>query len=158
MRGVRRYRWIALAAVVGVSATACANDSTTIDDSTVTVFGPYVGADANHFAEVIDDFETETGIDVAYTGSANFVSDLRTRALGNQRPDVAMVPQPGVVEALVDDSVLVPLGVEVVLAVRDGFGSADLAASPWDLRYSVPYRSNTKSLNVSGSISMAPRR
>ena len=40
-----------------------------------------------------------TGIDVAYTGSVDFVSDVRQRAIGNQRPDVAIVPQPGVVDA-----------------------------------------------------------
>jgi alpha-glucoside transport system substrate-binding protein len=148
MRHARRHRWLALAAVAlaGVSVTACVDDSSPIDDSTVTVFGPYVNSDADRFAEVIADFEQSTGVEVAYTGSVNFVSDLRQRALGNQRPDVAIVPQPGVIDALIENGVLEPLEVETVQAVRDGFGGTTLEATPWNLRFAVPYRSNVKSL------------
>ena len=146
MRAVRGCGWFLLVALVGFAATACAGDGEPVDESTVTVFGPYVGADADRFAEVIADFESSTGIDVAYTGSVDFVSDLRQRALGNQQPDVAMVPQPGVVDTLVDDEVLEPLEVDTVRAVREGFGDTALEATPWNLRFAVPYRSNVKSL------------
>lgn len=146
MRLARQCGLLAFAAVLGSSITACASDSDPIDGSSVTVFGPYVGADADHFAEVIADFEQSTGVAVDYTGSIDFVSDLRQRAIGNQRPDVAMVPQPGVVDALVDDGLLEPLEVDTVQAVRDGFAGTTLETTGWDLRFAVPYRSSVKSL------------
>jgi len=146
MSRVRRYRWLALVGVVGVFATACGGESTPIDDSTVTVFGPYTGTEADRFAEAIDDFEQSTGIEVAYTGSLDFVSDLRQRAIGNQRPDVAIVPQPGVVDALIDSGTLAPLDAETAETVSEAFDDAALEATPWNLRFTVPYRSNVKSL------------
>ena len=146
MRSERRRGWLVLVGLIGIAATACADDEEPIDDSTVTVFGPYVGTDADRFAEVIADFESATGIDVAYTGSVDFVSDLRQRAVGNQRPDVAIVPQPGVVDTLVENEVLAPLEPATVQAVRAGFGGTALEATPWNLRFAVPYRSNVKSL------------
>ena len=141
----RRGSWV-LAGIIGIAATACASNEETIDESTVTVFGPYVGTDADRFAEVISDFESTTGVDVTYTGSIDFVSDLRQRAVGNQQPDVAIVPQPGVVDTLVGNQVLAPLGPDTVQAVREGFGGTALEATPWNLRFAVPYRSNAKSL------------
>jgi alpha-glucoside transport system substrate-binding protein len=146
MTGVRRYGWLGLVGLIGIAATACAGDAETVDDSTVTVFGPYVGTDADRFADVIADFERSTGIDVAYTGSVDFVSDLRQRAVGNQRPDVAIVPQPGVVDALADSEVLEPLEIDTVRAVGDAFGATALETMAWNLRFAVPYRSNVKSL------------
>ena len=144
MRGLRRC--VAAAAIVSVSAAACASDSAPVDESTVTVFGPYVGADADRFAEVIDEFEQSTGVRVAYTGSIDFVSDLRQRAVGNQRPDVAIAPQPGVVDALIEIGSLEPLDAETRQAVRDSFGEVALEATPWNLEFAVPYRTNVKSL------------
>ena len=146
MTSIRRYGWLGVVGLIGIAASACAGDAEPVDESTVTVFGPYVGTDADRFADVIADFERSTGIDVAYTGSVDFVSDLRQRAVGNQRPDVAMVPQPGVVDALVDSEVLEPLEIETVRAVGEGFGSAALETMSWNLRFAVPYRSNVKSL------------
>jgi len=146
MRGVRRGGRFLLVALVGIAATACAGDAEPVDESTVTVFGPYVGADADRFADVIADFERSTGIDVAYTGSVDFVSDLRQRAVGNQRPDVAMVPQPGVVDSLVENEVLQPLEIDTVRAVGEAFGNTALETTSWNLRFAVPYRSNVKSL------------
>ncbi len=146
MTGLRRYGWLGLVGLIGIVATACAGDGEPVDESTVTVFGPYVGADADRFADVISDFERSTGIDVAYTGSVDFVSDLRQRAVGNQRPDVAIVPQPGVVDALADSEVLEPLGIDTVQAVREAFSSTALETTAWNLRFAVPYRSNVKSL------------
>lgn len=146
MTNRRRALGLALATAVGLAATACGNDPAPLDESTVTVFGPYVGVDADRFAEVIDGFELVSGIDVVYTGSIDFVSDLRKRAVGNQRPDVAMVPQPGVVDGLADASALVPVAADTARAIRDAYDSTTLATTPWNLRYAVPYRSNVKSL------------
>ena len=146
MTSRRRVVGLALAVAAGLGAAACGNDADPLDESTVRVFGPYLGVDADRFAEVIEGFELTTGIDVAYTGSVDFVSDLRQRAVGNQRPDVAIVPQPGVVDNLVDGSALVPVAADTAEAIRVAYDSTTLATTPWNLRYAVPYRSNVKSL------------
>jgi alpha-glucoside transport system substrate-binding protein len=50
------------------------------------------------------------------------------------------------VDALVDSEVLEPLEIDTVQAVREAFGDAALEATPWKLRFAVPYSSNVKSL------------
>ncbi len=136
-----------LTLTVALVAAACGSTGNDADDdSTVIVFGPYVGVDADRFAAVLDDFEAESGVDVTYTGSLDFVADLRQRSVGNQRPDVAVVPQPAVVDALIDADALAPLAPAPFDAVRSSFDPDDLAQLPWDPRYVVPYRANTKSL------------
>lgn len=144
----RPVRRVALVLAVGVAAAACGDSRSAAPTpaSALTVFGPYVGVEADRFAEVLRDFEVETGIEVAYTGSIDFARTVRQRTVGEQRPDVAIVPQPGLVEELIDDGVASPLGDEPLAAVRDAFAPDVLERMPWNLDYVVPYRSNTKSL------------
>ncbi|MBW5445515.1 extracellular solute-binding protein [Cohnella sp. CFH 77786] len=61
----------------------------------VTMFGPFVDVDQVKFEEAIKDFETKTGIDIAYEGSKEFEATISVRVNGNNAPDIADFPQPG---------------------------------------------------------------
>ena len=89
----------------------------------IDVFGPYRGAEADNFAASLRGFEDATGIEVTYTGSADFVSDLRQRIeSGLDAPDIAVVPQPGVIAELVERDVAVPLADDTVAAIAEHYG------------------------------------
>ncbi|WP_424992001.1 ABC transporter substrate-binding protein [Paenibacillus castaneae] len=61
----------------------------------VTMFGPFTDADEVKFNESIKAFEEKTGIDIAYEGSKEFEATISVRVNGNNAPDIADFPQPG---------------------------------------------------------------
>jgi alpha-glucoside transport system substrate-binding protein len=114
----------------------------------IEIFGPYRGVEADNFAASLLEFELSTGIEVRYTGSADFVRDLDQRvASGISAPDIAIVPQPGLVKELIDDRSLVELDESTRAALEEAFSDEALDALTVDAgRYSAPYRQSVKSL------------
>lgn len=108
---------MALVALVA-STSACADTSPPdTGRRVVTVFGTYRGAEAERFTRDLDAWAAGRGIDVRYTGSGNLASDLRERVADADPPDIALVPQPGLVADLYDQGVVRPLPPSVVDAV-----------------------------------------
>ena len=144
---MRRLAASVIAAALVVTACSGRGGSERGSDETdvLRIFGPYRGAEADLFAASLARFELRTGIEVRYTGSANFVSDLRARVLdGVSVPDVAIVPQPGVIDGLIGSDRLVPLDDTTLAAVEENYG-AD-GGELVDGRFAAPYRSTIKSL------------
>lgn len=125
----------------------CANENGS-SDQVIDVFGPYRDVEADDFAASIEPFEAATGIRVRYTGSADFVGDLRQRvSSGISAPDIAIVPQPGVVEELVAGEQLVRFDDSLVGALRENYPADLLDAAMIDgATWSAPYRESIKSL------------
>jgi len=137
---------IALVVLVAVVAAGCGTGDD--DGRQLEIFGPYRVAEADNFAASLLEFELSTGIDVRYTGSADFVRDLRQRvASGISAPDIAIVPQPGLVRELLDGGSLVEFDETTRLVLEDAFSEEALDALTIDGgRYSAPYRQSVKSL------------
>ncbi len=140
----------AIAVVVAVCAALlwqCTDTfGETEDVDTITVFGPWLGGDADAFAASVDGFSGGRGSEVRYTGSLNFQDVLRERvAAVVDAPDIAVVPQPGLIRDLVANARLVPFSDEIVDVLEDNY-----PPGTWDefggRVYSVPYRSIVKSL------------
>ena len=114
----------------------------------VSVFGPWLGEEAVAFAAVLDDFTDATGIEVAYVGSSDFDSDLRSRVTdGLGLPDFAIVPQPALIAELVAMGVVEPLADETVDALVQNFPFSRDELVVFDGEaYLEPYRNNLKSL------------
>jgi alpha-glucoside transport system substrate-binding protein len=138
-------RWrLAVAFVCALAAGACGTGSDEGGD-VVTVFGPYLGDEADAFAASMETFEAETGAVVRYTGSTDFVDDLRERVdAAVDLPDVALVPQPSVIDSLAEQDVLVVQEGEVVQRVADQFPGSLFESV--DTLLGVPYRANVKSI------------
>ncbi|HSM67667.1 MAG TPA: ABC transporter substrate-binding protein [Ilumatobacteraceae bacterium] len=136
-----------LLVVVSLIVAGCANGA---DDEgrQLEIFGPYREVEADNFAASLSEFEEATGIEVRYTGSADFVRDLRQRVeSGISAPDIAIVPQPGLVEELIDNRALVAFDETTRSAVRTAFSDEALAALSVDGgRFSAPFRQSVKSL------------
>jgi alpha-glucoside transport system substrate-binding protein len=66
----------------------------------VTMLGPFVDADQVKFEEAIKPFEDLTGIDIAYEGTKEFETIINVRVEGGTPPDIADIPQPGLMASL----------------------------------------------------------
>ena len=118
------------------------------DLAPVSVFGPWLGAEAEAFADVLHDFTSDTGIEVQYTGSSDFDGDLRQRIIGGLGlPDIAIVPQPALFAELIVLGVVEPLSDETIDAVVENFSfTRDQLLVAEGNAYLAPYRNNVKSL------------
>jgi alpha-glucoside transport system substrate-binding protein len=142
-------------AILLVAATSCVpagcGGSSPHDgagEQAIEIFGPYRGTEADRFVETLQPFVEASGVDVRYIGSVDFVADLRQRVgEDNDPPDLAVVPQPGLIRQLAADGSIVELGPEVEAAVAANYprSTAAFGRIDGDLR-AVPFRLNLKSL------------
>ena len=117
-----RSSWRRLLAVAGLLAillAACAEDNDDGESSsggggggesggTLTISGPETGSEADGFTESFAAFTEDTGIEIDYTGSRDFETQIRVAAEGGDLPDLAVIPQPGLVRDLAEKITPVP--------------------------------------------------
>ena len=133
------------------------------EGSTVTVSSSLTGTEAERFEASVAEFEKCTGIDVAHTGTTELRSqllngsgaDLSTNKGASPSsqdnpenlPDLAIVPQPGMVAELVDTGVVHPLPNTVNSNVEAGWDrhwiQVGIHAS---VPYAAPLMASVKSL------------
>ncbi len=116
----RRTRLMVGGLALAMVVTACVeDDGETADaggggeggesgESGVTIQGPETGAEADGFTESLAAFTDESGIEITYSGSRDFESQIRVAAESGELPDLAVIPQPGLVADLADQIVAVP--------------------------------------------------
>lgn len=114
----------------------------------IEIFGPYRGTEADRFVESLRPFLRESGLRVRYVGSVDFVEDLRRRVTeDNDPPDLAVVPQPGLVRQLAAEHRIVAPGRDVAAAVAADYPPETAAFGLVDgTLFAVPYRLTVKSL------------
>lgn len=78
-------------------------------DGEVEIFGAFGGAEAEAFEASLAPFIEESGLDVTYVPSSDFTTAIRARVQGNDAPDIAVFPQPGLLVDLANSGDLVPL-------------------------------------------------
>ena len=127
------------------SDTTMAGDQS-LAGTTVTILSSIRDVEAERLDAAWASFEEETGIDIQHEGSATFEDDLKLRVSGGDSPDLAFVPQPGLLATLVGDGSVVPLSdLEADVETNNsadwvGFGSVD------GTFYAPPFGANIKSL------------
>ncbi|MEO0886637.1 MAG: ABC transporter substrate-binding protein [Cyanobacteria bacterium J06634_6] len=95
-----------------LGVTGCgysAANEVTYQPKTVTILGQLSAEDQPKFEAAMVPFEEETGIDVIYESSDNFNSLLRMRITSFNKPDLVLLPQPGLMVELADAGHLIPL-------------------------------------------------
>ncbi len=155
MASQRRLATMATVLTISLLAAACGDDkkdtgSTTSDKpfagKTVTIFSSIRDVEADRLEAAWKPFEDATGIDIKHEGSATFEDDLKLRVDGGKSPDLAFVPQPGLLATLVKGGKVVPLtDLQADVEANDiagwvGFGSVD------GKFYAPPFGANIKSL------------
>jgi alpha-glucoside transport system substrate-binding protein len=145
---MNRIAAVTFAGILAATLAACGSPSATPSDAdAIDVFGPYRGNEADRFAASLRGFEQSTGIEVNYTGSADFVRDLRQRVeSGLDAPDIAIVPQPGFVSELVERDLAVALSDATLAAIDEHYGTRAEGLTRPAPGYTAPYRISPKSL------------
>jgi len=69
--------------------------------STVTMFGSILSPESDSLNKSWADFQTCTGITIQYTGSNSFEQDLPVKVNGGNAPNLAIIPQPGLLQQMV---------------------------------------------------------
>jgi len=155
-RGLQR---VALAGVVALTATACLAEEggggggggggTAGDKSVEIVFG-FGGSQSKGFQESLKEFQSTSGIKIKFTeASQSFDTLIRSRVQGNNSPDIALFPQPGLLLDFVKQNKLTDLSTQIDLEkVKGSLVPGVLQAGTADdgKAYGVPISMNVKSL------------
>jgi alpha-glucoside transport system substrate-binding protein len=118
----------AIVVVVGSVVAACSAgaDSARPDlaGATVEVVAVWQDAEAAAFERVLDHFEEDTGATVTFTSTAgeDIIAVLERRLEAGDPPDVAVLPQPGLLSQLAESGALLPIDDLVGDDVRDHWG------------------------------------
>jgi alpha-glucoside transport system substrate-binding protein len=128
-----------------------ANDLT---GQTVTVFGPWRGDDQALVENVIAYFEDATGATVEYSSSENYEQQIVIDAEAGSPPDVAVLPQPGLIANLASRGFITPLGDETQTWLEENYAAGESWVSLGtyagpdgeDRLYAFPYKIDVKSL------------
>ena len=113
---------------------------------TVTIFSSIRDAEADKLAQAWKCFEDTTGIKIEHEGSGQFEADLKVRVDGGNAPDLAFVPQPGLVATMARAGKLTPLSdLEADVKANDIAGWIDLGSVDGKF-YAPPFGTNIKSL------------
>lgn len=117
---------IALAGVAGIALAGCAESTgsgSAGTDTTVQISGGITGSEADLLNQAFEPFTEETGIKVVYTGDKSFEGNIVTKVTGGSAPDIAIVPQPGLLESLVATGEVLPASSEVESNVDENWSS-----------------------------------
>src|SRR5690349_12364764 len=136
----RRRGYVAVAGALGVALTlaACGGDDDsggsgtkagcedyasygTFDGATVNVYSSIRDVEQQRYEESFQKFEECTGIDIAWEGTGEFEAQLPVRVDGGNAPDIATVPQPGLLKTLVDKGAVKPATEKVKAAATENY-------------------------------------
>jgi alpha-glucoside transport system substrate-binding protein len=146
--------FVTLAVATGCGATPSASESACEpyaayqghDGSTVTIFSSIRDVEADKMAKAWEPFQACTGIDIDYEGSAEFEATLATRVRSGTGPDIAVLPQPGLLAELVHEGLLQPASEQVRANATQWWPADWLRYATIDGRlYAAPLDANVKS-------------
>jgi len=121
---------------------------------TLTIFGPWRGEDETLARSVLDYFSEATGVEIKYSSSENYEQQIVIDTQAGSPPNIAILPQPGLIQDLASKGFLTPLGDDTANWVKENYG----AGQSWvDLGtykdkdgkpgyFAFPYKADVKSL------------
>lgn len=90
---------------------------------TLTIFGPWRGEDEALFQTVLAYFADATGVNVRYSSSENYEQQIVIDTQAGSPPNIAILPQPGLLADLAAKGFLVPLGDDTAKWVEENYGA-----------------------------------
>src|SRR5438552_5997516 len=97
---------------------------------TLTVFGPWRGDDENLVQSVLDYFREATGADVKYSSSENYEQQIVIDTQAGSPPNIAILPQPGLLADLAAKGLLTPLGDGAMTCVKYNYRPGQSSVAP----------------------------
>ncbi len=136
------------ALAAGCSAGSAADSRRELRGQKLEVAAVWSGAEQRHFQLVLRAFTRQTGVAIRYTSAGYSVpSFLQARLAAGRPPDVAFLPQPGLLRMYAEEHVLVPLNQIAGSAVDDNYNPVwRQLGSVGDTLYGVWFKAANKSL------------
>ncbi|QKD00405.1 ABC transporter substrate-binding protein [Mesorhizobium loti] len=121
---------------------------------TLTIFGPWRGEDEALARSVLDYFSEATGVEIKYSSSENYEQQIVIDTQAGSPPNIAILPQPGLIQDLASKGVLTPLGDDVAAWVKENYAAGDSWAKLGTFAgkdgkpgfYALPYKIDVKGL------------
>ncbi|WP_219419755.1 ABC transporter substrate-binding protein [Pseudonocardia nigra] len=139
---------VALAGCAGGAGGPAGAPGGDLGDERIEVAAVWSDEEQASFEMVLDAFEERTGATVTYTSAGDELPTvLSTRLAGGSPPDVAVIPQPGLVRTLAEAGLLVPLSdaAEAVIDTQYAPVWKDLGTVDGEL-YGFVFKAANKSL------------
>lgn len=160
-----RHRLVAVAGAVGLALTVAAcggGDPATdkLDQAECAPFKEYTGIagkEVSIYASIRDteadlleqswkDFADCTGVKISYEGSGEFETQINVRVDGGRAPDIAFIPQPGLIEKFAKAGNLKAVSDNTKTTAEANYSPDWLTYSTFDGKfYGAPLGSNVKS-------------
>ncbi len=129
-------------------------EANTLDGETLSMFGPWRGDDQALVESILAYFSAATGATVNYASSETYEQQIVIDAEAGSPPNIAVLPQPGLIADLVAKGFVEPLGGETEQWLLENYA----AGSSWvglgsyagpdgeERLYALPYKIDVKSL------------
>lgn len=132
-------------------AFAAAHD---LSGQTLRIFGPWRGDDQELVETVLAYFVAATNANVSYASSESYEQQIVIDAEAGSPPDIAILPQPGLIQSLVSKGFVEPLGEETASWLAENYAAGDswvklgtfTGPDGEDRLYAFPYKIDVKSL------------
>jgi alpha-glucoside transport system substrate-binding protein len=113
-----------------------------LDGQTITIFGPWRGEDQTLVESMLAYFTAASGVKVNYSSSENYEQQIVIDTQAGSPPDIAVLPQPGLIADLASKGLLAPLGDDT----RAWLGENYAAGESWVGLGSYPGKDGTSAL------------
>jgi alpha-glucoside transport system substrate-binding protein len=153
MRIRSRFTATATLSAVAVLTAGCLSDDggggggSSNTSNTIEVMYAFSGGQEEGFKAEVDAWAAENDVEVKYAQTGNFNQLINTRVQGNDAPDVALFPQPGIMKDMADQDLLADLSDIVDQSELDNMVQGVLDTGKVDdTQYAVPMSINVKSI------------
>jgi alpha-glucoside transport system substrate-binding protein len=121
---------------------------------TLTIFGPWRGEDQVLVESMLAYFSAATGATVNYSSSENYEQQIVIDTQAGSPPDIAILPQPGLIADLASKGLITPLGAETEAWLKENYAAGDSwvglgtykGADGNPTLFAFPYKIDVKSL------------
>ncbi|AZL57418.1 carbohydrate ABC transporter substrate-binding protein [Tabrizicola piscis] len=125
-----------------------------LDGQSLTIFGPWRGEDQVLVESLLAYYTAASGVTVSYSSSEGYEQQLIIDAEAGSPPDVAVLPQPGLIADLAKRGFVTPLPAETATWLSENYGAgpswAALGTYPGPdgtpALFAFPYKADVKSL------------
>ncbi len=130
------------------------DEATNLDGETITMFGPWRGEDQVLVESVLAYFTAASGVKVNYSSSENYEQQIVIDTQAGSPPNIAILPQPGLIADLASKGLITPLGdaTQTWLAENYAAGESWVGLGTYNgpdgapALYAFPYKIDVKSL------------
>jgi alpha-glucoside transport system substrate-binding protein len=117
-----------------------------VSGESVTIYSPIRDTEAGLLEQAWAKFADCTGVKIEYEGSPEFEAQLKVRVQGGDAPDLAFIPQPGLLESFAKGGKLKALGDKTKAMATQSFSADWLKYATVDgTLYGAPLGANVKS-------------